>query len=363
MITNVFSFIKNNQKYLPVTFFVAGFIWDTLTLDRIDQLFDRIILTTYLVTLSLCLYMYNVVDDGKWKKTFLEKFENYLPLAIQFFLGGLCSAYVIYFSRSVSFTKTLLFFVILVILLFANEMLQRRISNKYMQFSAYFFTNFIFFTVSIPVLVKQMNTMIFIISGLVSLITTLSLIVYIYKASPSTRVEISKRKMVGIILGIYIMINTFYYFNLIPPVPLALDTAVVAHDVQRINGDYIVTYEQEVWYKFWRKNSYIYTQEPGTNVYVFASIFAPTALNKSVAHRWKWKNPQTNRWDTVDQITYDIVGGRNKGYRGFTFKRNIQEGLWRVDVITEEGSILGTIRFEVIMGSINSETDLTTDLF
>lgn len=363
MIIRLRTFINRHQKYGPVLFFICGFIWDTLTLGRIDRLYDRIMLCTYIVSLSTCLYLYNVSDDGKWKDTFFERYEKYLPLAIQFFLGGLCSAFVIYFSRSVSFTKTISFFIILVILLFANELLKKRISNKYLQFSAYFFVNFTFFTFFIPVLIKEMNTVIYIISGLISLGTTLLLIIYIHTVSPSTRREINKRRIVGLVAGIYLMINTFYYFNLIPPVPLALDTGVVAYNVEKVNGDYMVTYQQEEWYKFWRQNSLSYIQEPGSNVYVFTSIFAPTDLKKSVSHRWKWFNPAINKWEVADNIGYEITGGRDQGFRGFTYKSNIREGFWKVDVITEEGHILGIVNFKVETDSLTKPERLVTQGF
>jgi hypothetical protein len=363
MVNRLRAYFRLNQKYAPVIFFMAGFIWDSLTLGRIDRLYDRVILCTYMVSLSTCLYLYNVADDGKWKKTFFEPYEKYLPLAIQFFLGGLCSAYVIYFSRSVSLTKTISFFIILVVLLFANELLKKRISNKYLQFTAYFFTNFTFFTFFIPVLIREMNTLIFLVSGLISLGVTLTLIIFIYSVSPSTRREISKIKTLGMIVGIYLMINTFYFFNLIPPVPLALESGIVAHNVEKINGDYVVTYQEEEWYKFWRRNSLHYVQEPGTNVYVFTSVFAPTNLKKNVLHRWRWKNPQTGKWAQADRIGYEITGGRDDGYRGFTYKSNIADGLWRVDVITEEGQILGVIRFEVETDSLNESLRLETRVF
>ncbi len=363
MLLRLRAYLRLRKKYLPVIFFITGFLWDTLTLGRIDRLYDRVILSTYMASLTTCLYLYNVADDGKWKETFFERFEKYQPLAIQFFLGGLSSAFVIYFSRSVSFTKTLSFFVILVVILFANEVLKKRISNKYLQFSAYFFVNFTFFSFFIPVLIKQMNTFIFLVSGFISLSITTALIVFIYRTSPSTRKEISKRKMLAIIAGLYLMINTFYFLRLIPPVPLALDTGIVAHHVQKINGDYEVTYQQEAWYKFWRQNDLTYIQQPGTNVYVYTSIFAPTDLRKAVAHQWRWKNPQTGKWQTVDRIGYEITGGRDDGYRGFTFKRNIREGDWRVDVITAEGQIIGIVRFEVVMAEEDEDLGLETRVF
>jgi ABC-type multidrug transport system fused ATPase/permease subunit len=348
------AWVRKHQKYAPVLFFICGFIWDSLTLGRIDRLYDRIVLCTYLSSLSVSLYLYNLADDGKWKNTFVERFEEYLPLAIQFFLGGLCSAYVIYFSRSVSFSKTVSFFIILVVLLFANELLKKRISNKYLQFSAYFFVNFTFFTFFIPVLIKSMNTFVFILSGLLSLASTVALIIYIYGESPSTRREIHRGKMLGMIAGIYILINTFYYFNLIPPVPLALDTGVVAHNIEKQEGEYLVTYERSPWYNFWRENRFEIEYKPGTNIYIFTSIFAPSDLNKTVAHRWKWYSPHTENWEVIDDINFEIAGGRDEGFRGYTYKGNMMDGLWEVDVITEEGLVLGIIKFEVHTDSTSS---------
>ena len=363
MINRFREFVRRHQKYLPVLFFIGGFIWDSLTLGRIDRLYDRTILVTYLFLLSVPLYMFNVADDGRWKRTYFEKYEDYLPLAIQFFLGGLCSAFVIYFSRSVSFSKTLFFFVILVFLLFANELLKKRISNKYLQFGAYFFVNFTFFTFFIPVLIKQMGTFIFIISGLISLATTIALISYIYKASPTTRKEIHRGKTLILVFGIYILINTFYFFNLIPPVPLALETGLVAHNVEKVNGNYEVIYQDEVWYKFWRKNSLNYQLDPGSSVYVFTSVFAPTDLRKEVAHRWKWFDPQKREWKVADTITYEITGGRDRGYRGYTYKNNVSEGFWEVEVITKEGLVLGIVDFKIERNSEEKKRRIRTGVF
>ncbi|MFD1284424.1 DUF2914 domain-containing protein [Mesonia ostreae] len=301
--------------------------------------------------LSITLYLYNLMDDGKWKNTFLEKYQIYFPLAIQFFFGGLSSAYVIYFSRSVSMSKTITFFVILLALLLANEMLKKRISNKYLQFSVYYFLSFTFFTFMIPVFIKKMNTPIFIISGLVSLFLTLLLISIIYKKSPSTRAEISLKKLISIILAMYVTINIFYYTNLIPPVPLALESGMVAHHVQKKNNSYIVSYERDDWYVFWRDHRLKFIHRPGEKVFVFASIFAPTEIKKSIFHRWKYLNKNTDQWDIVDTISYKITGGRDNGFRGYTYKENIKPGLWQVDVTTKEGLILGVIDFEIIQNS------------
>lgn len=365
MVKRFRAYLRMHQRHLPVVFFACGFLWDTLTLGSIDRMYDQIVLSTHLSLLTVCLYLYNLADDGKWKDTFFEKYEVYLPLAIQFFLGGLCSAYVIYFSRSVSFSKTISFFLILVVLLFANEMLKKRISNKYLQFSAYFFVNFTFFTFFIPMLFKSMSTFLFMVSGAISLSITIALIIYIYNASPSTRREIKLGKMTGLILGIYLLINSFYYFNLIPPVPMALETGLAAHnlEIDQETDEYRVTYEQNPWYIFWRDNRQELAYQPGSNVYVFSSIFAPTEFKESVLHRWKWYSPHTNKWEVIDEIGFEITGGRVGGFRGYTYKSNMMEGHWKVDVITDNGLVLGIVNFEIDEDSTAQPKQLTTKVF
>lgn len=341
------KFIKRNNKYAPLLFFISGFIFDTLTLGRIDRVYDITVLSLHMTLLSVALFVYNRKDDNVYKDTLFKRFEIYLPLAIQFFFGGLSSAFVIYFSRSVSLSKTLFFFGILVALLVANEFLKKRISNKYLQFGIYFFVSFTFFTFMIPVIIKEMNTLTFIFSGLVSLGTTLTLLTIIYFKSPSTRLEISLKKMIGIIVVIYVSINTFYFTNLIPPVPLALETGIVAYEVEKENGNYEVTYAKDDWYVLWRNHQSHFYREGNEKVFIFASIFAPTEIKKSIYHRWKFYNTEKEEWIVTDNIAYEITGGRNEGYRGYTFKNNVFSGLWEVDVLTDEGQILGVIDFEI----------------
>lgn len=341
------NYIRKHEKYAPFLFFIGGFIFDSLTLGRIDRLYDLIVLCLYMTLLTVTIYLYNLADDGKWQNTFLAKYEEYFPLAIQFFFGGLSSAYVIYFSRSVSLSKTISFFIILVTLLIANESLKKRISNKYLQFSVYFFVSFTFFTFIIPVFIKEMNTRIFIFSGLVSLAVTLSLIILVYTVSPSTRAELRIGKITGIIILMYSVINLFYYFKLIPPVPLALENGLVAHNIKVENNKYIVSYETDEWFIFWRDHKLKFTCAPGDNVYVFTSIFAPTDIKKSIFHRWKWFNDTTNEWEVVEDIGYHITGGRDAGFRGYTFKNNVKKGLWKVEVITREELVIGVIDFEI----------------
>ncbi len=345
------GFIRRNSKYAPILFFIGGFIFDTLTLGRIDRTYDLTVLCLHMTSLTITLYLYNLADDGKWKNTFLERYEEYFPLAIQFFFGGLSSAYVIYFSRSVSLSKTASFFVILVLLLIANEFLKKRISNKYLQFGVYYFISFTFFAFMVPVFLKELNTAVFLISGGISLASTLVLLIFIYGKSASTRMEMSLGKMIFIIVTIYGVINLFYFLKLIPPVPIALDKGIVAHDINIANNTYLVTYESEDSHVFWRKHSLDFHYTPGENIYIFSSIFAPTNLKETVFHRWRWYNETSGSWENVEDIGYEITGGRDGGFRGYTFKNNVKPGKWEVQVLTDEEQMLGVIGFTIVLSS------------
>lgn len=363
MVSKAKLFLDRHRKYLPVLFFIGGFIWDSLTLGRIDGWYSNTILFTYLICLTICLYIYNLTDDSHWQGTFIEPYQQYAPLAVQFFLGGLTSAYVIFFFQSVSFTRTMVFFVILIILLLSNELLRDRISNKYLQFSAYFFVTFTFFTFFTPVLFGVMNTFLFVLSGLISLLLTLIFVLYIYQKSPSTRNDISKSKISFILIGIYLTINIFYYFNLIPPVPLSLQKGIVAYSVEKQDQLFAVSYEQSAFYDLWETYDKTFNYAPNDTVFVYTSIFAPTNLTKSVQHQWQRYDPSKEEWETSDNIAYEVIGGRRGGFRGYTFKENIASGKWRVNVITTEGLGLGKLDFTVIPDPSFDKARLSTVQF
>ncbi|MFP8967888.1 DUF5924 family protein [Pokkaliibacter sp. CJK22405] len=79
-------------------------------------------------------------------------------------------------------------------------------------------------------------------------------------------------------------------------------------------------------------------------LYAFTAINAPQGLDEKVFHVWKHEG------HTVDRIALEIHGGRKQGYRAWTHKSNFPEdvkGKWKVQVVTEGGQIIGTLRFEV----------------
>jgi hypothetical protein len=91
-------------------------------------------------------------------------------------------------------------------------------------------------------------------------------------------------------------------------------------------------------------------QEIGVNqlrsagLYAYTSINAPRGLNERIYHVWR------HNGEEIERIALDIRGGREEGYRAWTHKQNFPPdvlGKWQVRVLTEDGQMIGVLRFEV----------------
>lgn len=85
-------------------------------------------------------------------------------------------------------------------------------------------------------------------------------------------------------------------------------------------------------------------QVRNSGLYAYTSINAPRGLDERIYHVWRHNGKE------VDRIALDIHGGRKEGYRAWTHKRNFPQdavGKWQVRVLTEDGQMIGVLRFEV----------------
>ena len=85
----------------------------------------------------------------------------------------------------------------------------------------------------------------------------------------------------------------------------------------------------------------------GDRAWCFSAVFAPRHLSTRIWHRWQRYDEADHTWLESDRIPFEIVGGRDGGYRGYNRKKNLSEGLWRVLVETEDGREVGRAGFVV----------------
>ncbi|HEY6262707.1 MAG TPA: DUF2914 domain-containing protein, partial [Nitrospiraceae bacterium] len=82
-------------------------------------------------------------------------------------------------------------------------------------------------------------------------------------------------------------------------------------------------------------------------IYCFTAVFAPVDLNTTIYHHWYFRQNSDKPFTHADRIAIKISGGREGGYRTYTFKQRLDPGDWRVDVETEDGRIVGRVSVHV----------------
>ncbi len=339
-------YYHKHKRLLPLISFTAGFTWDSLTLTRIDRLSDNLILFFYLLLLGSVIILLHLIKNNLIERPGILKYQHWLMPAEQFFFGGLFSAYVVFYFQSASLSKNWLFMLFLIGLLIGNEFLKEKLSDLRLNLSLYFLAVFSFFIFFIPILFHTMNIYTFLLSGIISLIFISALLYYLFKKETHPRHTWYKHTAL-LLLSIFAGLNSLYFMNWIPPVPLSLKEGGIYHHIHKNVDQYEMRFEKGSWYQFWKNSDDIFHYAPGDTVFCFASVFAPTKLDKSIIHHWQIYNKRQGRWLTTDRRSYRIVGGRDGGYRGYSYKKNMLPGEWRVDVETKEKSLLGRIRFKI----------------
>ncbi len=345
--TRLRAVYKQNERYFPLISFIAGFLWDSMTLDRIDRLSDNLILLGYIILAGLLIMLTNLLEEKKITTPVILKYRHLLPNALQFFFGGLFSSYVVYYFKSAALTKNWLFLVFLFLLLVSNEFIRDRIKAFYMQIIFYYLALFSFFIFFLPVIFKTISAWLFIGSGLMSSGLTLGMVFFLGKkidGQYSTRLK----PLIKPLAAIFIFFNVVYFSNIIPPVPLSLKYAGAFHSVKKTDQGYRLTYLEPEWYRFFTTSDDPFYFSGSDSVYCFSAVFAPTDLKTRIFHHWQWYNPQKDEWQTTDRLSYSIQGGRARGYRGYTYKKNIIQGEWRIDIENDQGQVLGRVSFEAI---------------
>jgi hypothetical protein len=340
------SLYERHGKYLPLLFFVSGFLWDSLTLTRVDNLVDNLILLAYLLLLGLLIVLVNMTAAGAVRNPIIEKYRRFYPLGIQFFLGGLFSSYVVFYFQSASFSKTSLFLLVLVLLLVGNEFLENRLSNVHLQISLFFMVSFSYLIFFIPVAFKVMNYGTFLASGILSLCFTGG-IMYLFLRKGVFPRRRTPWVSAGMVAVLFLLLNAFYLKNWIPPVPLSLKYGGIFHQVAKEGDSYALTFRKPHWYSFWVRSDEHFLYAEGDRVYCFTAIFAPLELRKAVYHHWQKFDPEKKAWATTDRLEFEITGGREKGYRGYTYKSYTSPGRWRVEVKTADELLLGRVDFVI----------------
>ena len=338
-----------NEGRVAAAFFIAGFIFDMLTVGRIDSWATIGQQAVYLAVITTALLQL-LVEQGEPPRepsAFVLKqwYYEYRNALVHFLMGALLNLYAIFYFKSSSLLVSFGFLGFLVILLLANEF--RRVQSLGLSFKfallALCFLSFSAYLV--PVLVGSISLPLFLASMLVGCVPLAAGAWRVGRAVPAKAGP--ARRQILVPLGcVLIGFLAFYFFRLIPPVPLSIPFIGVYHQVERAGDTYRLSHERPAW-RFWHNGDQKFRAQPGDKVYVFFRVFSPARFSDQVQMRWQWKDP-TRGWVTHDTIPIRIVGGREQGFRGYGVKSNYQPGDWKVQVETLDGREIGRVYFELV---------------
>jgi hypothetical protein len=211
----------------------------------------------------------------------------------------------------------------------------------------------------VPVIVHQIGPLYFLISGAATLFI---MAVFLLLLRVFTRVKMHQRNnkatLISTILGIFLLVNTLYFLDLIPPLPLALQSGGIFHSISRSdNTSYTVTEENQgidIWGRFsaYIGKPAIFHQQKGAYIYAFSAVFSPLSFDTEIRHVWQRYDSATRRWITDSVVPLSVAGGREGGYRTYSILKDLEPGEWRVNITTASGQLIGRLSVNII----NSDT-------
>lgn len=350
--------LKRNERLVSSIALIGGFIIDNITLQRIDLLFENVVLFSYLVIAGVAIVLINLYHVGKINGKYAEWVRIISLIAMQFAFGGAFSGFLIFYTRSASIGASWFFLLVLFGLFLANELMKGYFARISFQINLFFIALFSFAIYYVPIVVKRMGALVFILSGVISLALIYAYIRFLRKIIPDLINEHKKRLFMSI-GAIFVIINVFYFLNLIPPIPLSMKDAGIYHYAGKQGDQYVTLDETRKWWEV----EFLYETihlVPGESAYALTSIFAPTDLNTKIVHEWLYFDEDAKRWISTGKISFPIVGGRDGGYRLFSEKTNVFPGFWRLDVETPRGQIIGRVKFNV--EEVSSTPELQSEI-
>lgn len=341
------EFFTRYERRISASAFLFGFVLDNLTLQRIDRLYDNIMLAAYLL-IALSSIIYLNAHAARLRRGAAALWGNG---AAQFFLpfslGGLFSGFLVFYSRSGPLLSNIVFLIGLFALFVGSEFFKKHYERFVFQMCVFFVALFSYSVIIVPVLLRRMGDGIFLLSGAFSLLVFFLALKAIRRVAKE-EVDANRRLLRPLIFMIFITFNFLYFNNMIPPIPLSLKEIGVYHAVERFpNGEYRLSFESPPWYALRAKTSSVFHRNGDEPAFVFSSVYAPLALTTDILHRWSYFDELKHEWVTAYTVEFPISGGRIQGFRGYSVKEHLTLGKWRVSVETLRGQIIGRLDFTV----------------
>lgn len=342
----ILAWAQRNERHLGAIVFIGGFITDVVTFVLLDISLVNLVFAGYLVLAAVAILL------GHFLASHPPKNENTLyrsalvisPLVAQYLIGNLLSGFLIFYTKSSVLFASWPFLVLILIIFVGNEWFRKYKDRIAFIAVLFFFTVYAYAIFALPLFLGRLGPWVFVGSTALAL-SAFTFYMLLLRMAGNARLTQSITIIRVAVVGITIALSVSYFTGLVPPIPLSLKEGAIYHDVRVVNGTYELTGEDmRPWWDIRPQKVQI---APGQSLFAFASVFAPVRFGATVVHRWQYYDPRTKSWITQSRIAFPITGGRLGGYRGYSEISTVSPGEWRVRVETENGQVIGQMRFTV----------------
>jgi hypothetical protein len=337
--------IHHLKKHALTLLFVGGFIFDLLILPDAGHIATIWIGALYLFIVGISIALREWVIARNTASKHEQRMFSILTFAIAYFSGSALSFVCVYAIRSAAFSVSWPLFVILLLCALANELVSSHHFRFTLDVGVLLIATLFFVVFNTPLFVGVQNDTTFLIAIVITAIISLLYIKILEYLSESGEEEAPKLYALG--FGIPMFIGMLYFLNVIPAVPLSLVTSGVYHHVERTSDWFVGEKERDNRFLAPIRTPVYHLSDSDNGAYFFSSVSAPAQLTAPISHVWEKYDAATNKWLPVTVIAFTLDGGRENGYRAYSQKENITEGLWRVTVKVDTKRIVGRSKFYI----------------
>jgi len=333
------------RLYYPLVAFLGGFAWDALTIGQRVRVVDFWRLGGFLLGAAILAFWLAARERRQaiapapgidWRGRLLDLRWQAPYLLLQFFFGGIFSALFILYFKSSGHLGTWLTTLLLGLLLVGNEFAGKRYGQRFTLIWALFALNSILlFNFALPHAIGSLHPLWFYVSTASGIILTHAL----WHLAPGRPGRIFPAWAVCAVLLLA------WRLDMIAPVPLVKQGMAVGHDFNQQQGRYLLQVEPAPFWQFWRDQAATVYVGEGERLYAVSAVFAPLGLAAGLEHRWEVH--EANGWRLAYRNSFQSTGGRERGFRGYSWVLNPQPGEWRFVVATQDGRTIGILPLNV----------------
>lgn len=339
------AFVQRHEHRLLTLLFLTGLATDLVAFTVLDLTAVNVLFLGYLGAASATLLLAHALGSPASQPSRTRRAAALLlPLGAAFAIGGLLSGCLIFYTKSAVLSVSWPFLLLLLAIFLGNEFLRSYRSNLAFQTVLLFFALYAYLIFALPLYVHRLGPRTFVESTVLAT-CVFALFLIVLALISGARLRPYLRYIAGGAAGVIVAVVFLYFSGLVPPIPLALKESGIYHGITRTQTGYRVIYEdQDIRLPFL---PHTVRHVPGTPLYAYSAVFAPTAFSMHIVHRWERYDETTERWITETMVAFALSGGRSGGYRGYSEKSDPRPGTWRVSFETPQGQVIGRLRFNV----------------